>query len=164
MYWQSFKECNISSRKSNLFCLLTAVLLSMLVQKTRGEKENNFQKNPNFAQIFFLQWFCHKIIERIYFQKSIMKNQLKMIFPKEYGFPSRKGSNILTLFYRILRFDQKSQEEEKNTQTKTWRGANTHTQTLWLITGPGFPAPANGGFVVVVWSLLYDNCDCFYLN
>ena len=50
-----------------------------------------------FLRNFFPEWFGHKEIEHIRFWKSYMKNQLKLIFPKECGIWSRKGSNILSL-------------------------------------------------------------------
>ena len=45
----------------------------------------------------FLEWFDPKTTERISFQKSCTKNQLKLIIPKKYWFRSQKGQNIWTL-------------------------------------------------------------------
>ena len=42
----------------------------------RQIQENIFNKNPYFTSNFFFEWFGHKTIEPIYFQKSCMTNQL----------------------------------------------------------------------------------------
>ena len=77
----------------------------MLVQKKKNSEEK-LKITPAQIQIlphiFFPEWFGPKEIERIRFWNSYIKNQLKLIFTKDCGFWSQKGSNIWTLLYAVV--------------------------------------------------------------
>ena len=58
-------------------------------------------KNLKFSQLCFLSgWFGHASIEP-FFYSIACKKQLKLFFPRQCGFQSRKGLNIWTLFYTL---------------------------------------------------------------
>ena len=83
----------------SLSCTLLYVVFQIFKKKNFSrEIENNFPQKIQILPRNFLVWFGHKEIERLRFWKSNMKNCLKLIFVKECGFWSWKGSNKWTLF------------------------------------------------------------------
>ena len=81
-------------------CIVTAALLSMLVQKTQfqGKIENNFCKKSKFGpDIFFLRGLVHNKLKLYVFKVDFMTNQLKLTVSKKCWFQSWKGSIIWTL-------------------------------------------------------------------
>ena len=73
----------------------------------RGQRKWPPQKSKLLLKKFsWLIWSGPKTTEPIRFQKSCMKNQLKLVIPKKCGFWSRKGSKIWTLFYILVPLTQ----------------------------------------------------------
>ena len=65
---------------------------------SEGSKKITSTKIQILPQNKFPEWFGTETTEPIRFQKSFMKNQIKLIIPKKCWFWFWKGSNILTLF------------------------------------------------------------------
>ena len=76
--------------------------LTLHVSSNNPISEEKWKTTSTKIQIL---WFGYKEIEHIHFWKSNMRNQLKLILPKEWGFWSWKGLNIWTLLYLLCNFN-----------------------------------------------------------
>ena len=109
--WKKFKtsDCDNTQKLKLWQNSITQIGRNYTAEKNANKFFGNNNLTPSLPMRYFWgshlqsckvfpEWFGHNIYEPIGFWKTLMKNQLKPIFPRKCRFRSWKVSNIWTLF------------------------------------------------------------------